>query len=222
MAESVIVAAYSGHCVNGRGVAASASMTAVSLIGVAASLSLLAGWRVYLCVLAAGLAMRTGWLALPETLTGLQVLANPWVIGVAAIAAVAEFFADKIMWVDTLWDAVHTAIRPVGGALLAAAVIDAHDPVWQVTSFLLGGGAALITHSAKAATRAAVNISPEPVTNIAVSGTEDVASVGLLSLALSNPALAIIVAGFVLIGSMAVLVVIRRALKRFLGPTTSA
>jgi hypothetical protein len=138
-------------------------MGAVELIGVAASLSLLAGWRLYACIFAAGLAMRLGLLHLPQQIHALDVLANPWVIGIAALGAVAELFADKVMWLDSLWDAVHTLIRPLGGALLASAVIDASDPTWQVVVFLLGGGAAFLSHGAKAGARAVVNTSPEPV-----------------------------------------------------------
>ena len=105
-------------------------MGAVQLIGVAAaSLSLLAGWRLYACIVAAGLAMRFGLLQLPQQVHALDVLANPWVIGVAAVGAVAELFADKVMWLDSLWDGVHTLIRPLGGALLAMAVVDPADPL---------------------------------------------------------------------------------------------
>ena len=91
-------------------------MGLVELLGVASSVSLLAGWRIYLCVFGVGLAMHFGWLDLPANLHALDVLASPWVIGAAGIGLVAEFLADKIMWFDTLWDAVHTAVRPVGGA----------------------------------------------------------------------------------------------------------
>ena len=130
-----------------------AHLSAVELLGVAASVSLLAGWRLYLCVFAVGLAMRTGWLALPEQLQALDALASPWVIGVAGLGAAAEFLADKVMWLDSLWDAVHTLIRPLGGAVLALALVDPGDPTWQVVVFLLGGGASLLTHGAKATTR---------------------------------------------------------------------
>jgi hypothetical protein len=74
----------------------------------------------------------------------------------------AEFFADKIAWVDSAWDAIHSVIRPVGGALLSAAIIDSADPTWQVVSFLLGGGAAFVAHAGKAGARTLVNTSPEP------------------------------------------------------------
>ena len=178
-------------------------MGAVQLIGVAASLSLLAGWRLYACIVAAGLAMRFGLLHLPQQIHALDVLANPWVIGVAAVAAVAELFADKVMWLDSLWDGVHTLIRPLGGALLAMAVIDPSDPTWQVVVFLLGGGAALLSHGAKAGARAVVNTSPEPVSNVVASTAEDVLSAGGLWLALTHPATAIVIAAMLLAAVLA-------------------
>ncbi|HEX5377992.1 MAG TPA: DUF4126 domain-containing protein [Phenylobacterium sp.] len=169
-------------------------MSAVQLVGVAASLSLLAGWRLYACIAAAGLAMRLGVIDLPQHIRALDALANPWVIGFAVLGAVAELLADKVMWVDSLWDGIHTLIRPVGGALLALAIVDASDPAWQVVVFLLGGGAALLSHSAKSGARVIVNASPEPVSNIAVSSVEDVASFGGLWLALAHPGIAIVAA----------------------------
>ncbi len=195
-------------------------MDLISLIGTAASLSLLSGWRVYLCVLATGIAMQFGWIALPEHLKGLQVLASPWVIGAAGFGVAAEFLADKIAWVDSLWDAVHTAIRPVGGALLALAVVDANDPTWQVVTLLLGGGAALMGHAAKAGSRAVVNASPEPFSNVVVSTGEDVTATGLLVAAIASPVLAIIIAAVVAIGSIALIVMVRRLLKKLM-PTQS-
>lgn len=189
-------------------------MGAVELIGLAASVSLLSGWRLYLCVFATGLAMRTGWVALPEHLAALDVLANPWVIGIAALGLIVEFFADKVAWLDSAWDAVHTLIRPAGGALLALAIVDAQDPAWQVVSLLLGGGAALLSHGAKAGTRAMVNASPEPFTNIAVSTGEDVVTGGLLVLALANPVAAIVIAMLLTVTAVATLILVRRILKR--------
>ncbi|MBH1999233.1 MAG: DUF4126 domain-containing protein [Sphingomonadaceae bacterium] len=189
-------------------------MDALALIGLASSVSLLSGWRLYLCIFATGLAMRTGWIALPEHLHNLAILANPWVIGAAALGLIAEFFADKILWLDSIWDGIHTLIRPVGGALLAMAIVDPHDPAWQIVSLLLGGSAALLTHGAKAGTRAIVNTSPEPVSNVAVSLAEDTATGTLLLLALSNPAMAIIVALFLVVAAIAALLLLRRIWRR--------
>ncbi|MDP3852267.1 DUF4126 domain-containing protein [Phenylobacterium sp.] len=196
-------------------------MGAIELIGVAASLSLLAGWRLYACVAAVGIAMRIGLLDLPDKIAALDVLANPWVIGTAVLGAVAELFADKVMWLDTLWDGVHTVIRPLGGALLALAVVDASDPAWQVAVFLLGGGAALLSHGAKAGARAAVNASPEPFSNIAVSTAEDVASFSGLWLVLTQPGAAIGVAMVMAVLVVVLLIVswrILAALRRWRAP----
>ncbi|WP_417594295.1 DUF4126 domain-containing protein [Parasphingorhabdus sp.] len=174
-------------------------MGIVELLGLAGSVSLLSGWRLYLTVFVTGLAMRLQWISLPEHLQILDALANPWVLAISALGAVAEFFADKILWLDSIWDTIHTAIRPLGGALLALAVVDAGDPVWQVVVFLLGGGAALMSHGAKAGARALVNTSPEPVSNAVVSTGEDIATGGLLFLAFANPAAALIIASVMLI-----------------------
>lgn len=174
-------------------------MGIVELLGLAASVSLLSGWRLYLTVFATGLAMHFGYVDLPENLKMLEALANPWVIGTAGVGAVAEFFADKILWLDSIWDGLNTLIRPLGGALLALAVVDAGDPVWQVIVFLLGGGAAFASHATKATARAAVNTSPEPVSNIVLSAVEDVATGGLLALAFANPVAAAVI-GITLLG----------------------
>jgi hypothetical protein len=193
-------------------------MGIIELLGLAASVSLLSGWRLYLTVFATGLAMHSGYVDLPENLKMLDALANPWVIGVAGIGAVAEFFADKIAWLDSIWDGLNTLIRPLGGALLALAVVDAGDPVWQVIVFLLGGGAAFASHATKATTRAAVNTSPEPFSNVVLSTAEDVATGGLLALAFANPIAAALIA-LVLLGlTIYGLFAARRVLKRFLNP----
>lgn len=188
-------------------------MGIIEILGVAGSLSLLAGWRLYLTILATGIAMQFGWLPLPEHLAALQVLANPWVLGVALVGTLAEFLADKIAWIDSAWDAVHGFIRPLGGALLALALVDSSDPAWQVIAFLLGGGGALLSHGAKAATRAVVNVSPEPYSNAVVSTGEDVATGGLLALAIAFPPLAIVIAIFMAIAAIVVIIALRRLLR---------
>lgn len=169
-------------------------MGIIEILGLAGSLSLLSGWRFYLTIFATGMAMYFDIVPLPENLKMLDVLANPWVIGIAGVGAVAEFFADKIAWLDSIWDGLHTLIRPVGGALLALAVVDSSDPAWQVIAFLLGGGAALASHATKSTARAAVNTSPEPFSNVVVSTVEDVATGGLLMLAFANPLAALLIA----------------------------
>jgi len=189
-------------------------MGIVELLGLAASVSLLSGWRLYLTVFATGLAMHFGAVDLPENLKMLDVLANPWVIGISGLGALAEFFADKIAWLDSIWDGLNTLVRPLGGALLALAVVDAGDPVWQVIVFLLGGGAALASHATKATTRAAVNTSPEPVSNIILSTAEDVITGGLLALAFAYPVAAAIIALVLLALTIWGLFAAKRMLKR--------
>ena len=185
----------------------------VEILGVAGSVSLLSGWRLYLCVLATGLAMRFGALPLPEHLAALKVVASPWVMGAAGAAAFMEFFADKIAWLDSLWDTVHTLIRPVGGALLSLAIVDPSDPATQAIAFILGGGASLLAHSGKAGARAVVNASPEPFSNVVVSTAEDVAASGLLYLAYAHPALSGAVALVLVVLAVTLLVMARRVLK---------
>lgn len=190
------------------------ALTAVEIIGIAASASLLAGWRLYLVILATGIAMRTGVVPLPEHLSGLQILGNPWVMGVAGFGALCEFFADKVVWIDSIWDAVHTLVRPVGGALLALAIVDPGDPAMQVIAFVLGGGGALLAHGGKAGARAVVNTSPEPVSNIAVSSVEDVATAGLLWAAYEYPYAAGAIAIVLFALAVWMLLVVRRLLRR--------
>jgi hypothetical protein len=192
-------------------------MGIIEILGIAGSVSLLSGWRLYLSILATGLAMQWGAIPLPEHLDSLQVLANPWVMGAAGIAAALEFFADKVAWLDTLWDGIHTFIRPFGGAILALAIVDPSDPATQVIAFLLGGGGALLAHGGKAGARAVINTSPEPVTNVAMSTLEDVATAGLLYAAYEYPYAAGAIA-LVLLGlAIWLLLLARRVIKRIFG-----
>ena len=192
-------------------------MDLASLLPLAASVSLLAGWRLYLCLFATGMAMRMGWIAAPDQLPALAALADPWVLAVAGVAALVELLADKVAWIDSAWDAIHSVIRPLGGALLALAIVDAQDPAWQVVAFILGGGGALLSHGAKAGTRALVNASPEPVSNVVVSTGEDVATAGLLALAFANPWGAALVALGLLGAAIGLIVLARRLTRRLLG-----
>lgn len=189
-------------------------MGVVEILGLAGSMSLLAGWRLYLCAFATGIAMRYGMIDLPSHLDALRALANPWVLGVAFVGMIAEFFADKVAWLDSAWDAVHTLVRPVGGALLSLAIVDPQDGATQAVAFLLGGGGALLSHGAKSATRALVNASPEPFSNIVVSTGEDVVTGGMVLLALANPVAAAIVAVVALLFAVALLLVARRLFHR--------
>jgi hypothetical protein len=193
----------------------------IELLGLATSVSLLSGWRLYLTVFATGIAMYSGYIDLPENLKMLEALGNPWVIGIAGIGAVAEFFADKVAWLDSIWDGLHTIIRPLGGALLTLAVIDSSDPTWQIVAFLLGGGAAFASHATKAGARAAVNTSPEPVSNVMLSTAEDVVTGGLLALTFANPVVAAVIAVVLLVLTMWGLWKVYRMFKRFGSPPSA-
>ena len=150
--------------------------------------SFAAGLNAYATVLALGLLHRFGVIHLPESL---DVVATLPVIGAAALLYVVEFVADKIPYVDSMWDAVHTVIRPVAGALLAYGVVGDVDPQWQVIAVLVGGSVALTSHAAKASTRAAVNVSPEPFSNWVLSLLEDGLSFVLVWLTASHPLIAV-------------------------------
>jgi hypothetical protein len=195
-------------------------MNAVEILGIASGLSLLAGWRLYATVFVTGIVQLFGWWELPAQLASLHILTNPWILAVAGVGFIAEFFADKIMWLDSVWDSVHTFIRPVGGALIALAVVKEQAPEWQVLAFLLGGGAALLSHGAKSGTRAVVNSSPEPFSNIGVSVLEDGLAAGGLWLTLAHPAVALFVAISLLLLFVAVIWKLYRFVKKRLGRST--
>ena len=150
-------------------------MNALELMGWATGLGFLAGLRLYATVLTLGLAIRFGWMELGPEFENLRVLGDWWVIGASAAVFALEFVADKVPWVDSVWDAIHTFIRPLGASVVAAAALGDINPVLQVTGALLAGGVALGSHSAKAATRLAVNQSPEPFSNWILSLLGDAA-----------------------------------------------
>ena len=166
-------------------------MDRLNLLGVALGLAALAGINLYLTVFVTGLAIHFHWIAVAPQYQSLEVLANPWIITIAGVLYFLEFLADKIPWVDSIWDAVHTVIRPIGGALLAIQLLGHPSPTYTVIVALLAGGTSLLTHTAKAATRLTTNTSPEPFSNIGLSLGEDVAVVGGLALIYHNPLLAL-------------------------------
>jgi hypothetical protein len=165
----------------------------LDLLAVALGLAALAGINLYLTVFATGLAIHFHWIALAPQYQSLEVLGNPWIITIAGVLYFLEFFADKIPWVDSVWDAVHTVIRPIGGALLAIQVLGHPSPAFTIIVALLAGGTSLIAHTAKAATRLASNSSPEPFSNIGLSLGEDAAVLGGLALVHFNPILALVI-----------------------------
>jgi hypothetical protein len=165
----------------------------LDLVAVALGLACLAGINLYLTVFVTGLAIHFHWITLAPAYQSLEVLGHPAIITVAGILYFLEFFADKIPWIDSAWDAVHTVIRPIGGALLAIQVLGHPSPAFTVIVALLAGGTSLIAHTAKAATRLATNTSPEPFSNIGLSLGEDAAVVGGLALVHFNPLLALLI-----------------------------
>ncbi len=154
-------------------------------IALAAALAWGSGIRLYAVLLAVGLAGHAGWLDLP---THLAVLAHPLVLAASGFMTLVEFGADKVPWLDSAWDAVHTFIRVPAGAALAAAVFGAGDATLGVAAAILGGTIAAGTHLAKAGGRAAINTSPEPFSNWAASIAEDVLVPSGLWLAVAHPA----------------------------------
>ncbi|HET9359667.1 MAG TPA: DUF4126 domain-containing protein [Vicinamibacterales bacterium] len=174
--------------------------------------SFAAGVNLYATVAILGLASRYGWVELPAQF---QVFNNDVVIGAAIVMYAVEFFADKIPYFDSVWDMIHTFIRPVGGALIAVATLgDASTPVEGLVA-LLGGTIAASSHLTKTSTRAMANTSPEPLSNWALSLGEDVFVVGLGYLALKHPIAALVVAA-VLLGAIAVFAaVIIRTVRRW-------
>ena len=168
-------------------------MEILTTLGVALGLASLAGLNLYLTVFATGLAIQQNWINVAQTYPELTILSHPVILAIAGTLYVLEFFADKIPWVDSLWDAVHTVIRPVGGAFLAIRVLGSPDPVFDVITALLAGGAAFAVHGVKAGTRLVVNHSPEPFSNIALSVAEDVTVLGGLMLIRHDPVIALIV-----------------------------
>ena len=162
-------------------------MSQAHLFAIGILLAWLAGIRVYLTVFGVGVAGLLGWLELPPAL---QVAQSPWVLGVSGTLALVEFFADKIPGVDSGWDLLHTLLRVPAGAFLAAAAIspDGHLGAGMLAT---GAGVALASHGLKAGTRLLLNLSPEPVSNWAASGTEDTLVLGGLALAALHPWIAL-------------------------------
>src|SRR5215204_1413437 len=171
-------------------------MNLIQILGLAVGSAWTSGINLYATVAVLGLLQRYGLARLPGSL---QVLDNWWVIGIALALYVVEFFADKIPYVDTVWDAVHTFIRVPAGAALAAAATSDVSPAVQIVALLVGGGLALSTHGTKATVRAAVNVSPEPVTNWLLSFVEDVIAVGAVVLSVLHPVVILFVVAVFLV-----------------------
>jgi uncharacterized protein DUF4126 len=187
-------------------------METLLTLGRTLGFSLGAGVNLYATVALLGLASRYGWVDLPPQY---EAFNNPYIIGVAIAMYAIEFFADKIPWLDTAWDMVHTLIRPVGGALIAITTLGDASPETKALIGLVGGGIAASGHLTKTGTRAMANTSPEPVSNWILSIGEDIFVVSLGILALKYPliALGVTIAVLVLIAIFAA--VIWRAVRRW-------
>jgi hypothetical protein len=182
-------------------------------IAIAAALAWGSGLRAYAVIFALGLAGATGWLELPPHL---RLLEHPIVLGASGLMTAVEFFADKLPWLDSLWDAVHSFIRIPAGAALAAAVFGDSDAAVTLAAAILGGTLSAGVHFAKAGTRAAINTSPEPFSNWAASLAEDaIVPVGLW-LAFAHPILFFLLLGLFTIVAVMLLRLIWRGLQRLL------
>lgn len=161
-----------------------AELDLTQLFAIAAGLGWASGLRLYAVVFLTGLAGSLGWVPLPS---GLAVLQHPALLWASGAMLAVEFLADKIPWVDSLWDAVHTFIRIPAGAALAYGVFGGDQATWATVAALLGGTLAAAAHTAKATTRAAANTSPEPFSNIALSLAGDAIVPGMLWLSWQHP-----------------------------------
>ncbi len=164
-------------------------MEQLQTLAVALGLSSLVGLRLYLTVFLTSLALNQGWLKLNGTFESLGILGSDAVLVVSGGLLVLEFLADKVQGFDSIWDSVHTLIRPIGATILALQVLGDWPPEAKVIAALCAGAVALTVHSAKAGTRLLVNASPEPVSNFAVSTAEDLAVAGMFTLLVVNPLL---------------------------------
>ncbi|MEI7463852.1 MAG: DUF4126 domain-containing protein [Burkholderiales bacterium] len=181
------------------------------LLAIAAALGWASGLRLYAALFLTGLAGRLGWVDLPG---GLTVLQHPLMLTASGFMLFVEFFADKIPGIDSLWDLVHTLVRIPAGAALAAAVFGADPTVWTMAAALMGGTMAATSHIAKATTRAAVNTSPEPFSNVGMSLLGDAAVPIALWLSWTHPLLFAVLLAVMLVGMVATIWWLSRFLRQ--------
>jgi len=189
----------------------SAYSDAMDLISTLFGVSFASGLNVYATVLAMGVLHRLGVLHLPQSL---DVIATLPVMAGAALLYAVEFVADKVPYLDTVWDGVHTFIRPAAGAFLAFSMVGHVDPKWQVLAALLGGSVALTSHAAKASTRAAANVSPEPFSNWVLSLTEDGIAFLLVWLVGSHPVIGLVLALLLTVAAIVIIWKLSRLIRR--------
>jgi hypothetical protein len=188
-------------------------MDLMQTLGLALGAGFSSGLNLYATIATLGLLQRFGIIHLPASL---QVLSHPWVLGIVIALYAAEFLADKIPYVDSVWDLIHTLIRPPAAALLAYGATVAAPPEWRWGAALLAGGVALTSHSTKASTRAAVNSSPEPFSNWVLSLGEDTLAVWLTWMATVRPTATIVVVVLLLVLAAFLLFYFFRFLRRAL------
>ena len=184
----------------------------MAALGRTMGFSFAAGINLYATVAILGLASRYRWVDLPDQY---RVFDNDWIIGAALVMYLVEFVADKVPWFDTVWDAIHTAIRPIGGVVIAVTTLGEASPTTEVLVGLLGGTLAAGSHFSKAGTRAIANTSPEPFSNWILSLSEDafVMSLGVLALRYPEAAMVVVIVAAVLIVVFAA--VLYRAIQRW-------
>jgi Domain of unknown function (DUF4126) len=188
-------------------------MNPVETLGLALGAGFSSGLNLYATIATLGLLQRFGVIHLPLPL---QILAHPWVLGIAIALYAIEFLADKIPYVDSVWDVLHTVIRPPAAALLAYGAAGAAPPEWRWGAALLAGGVALTSHGTKASARAAVNTSPEPLSNWTLSFGEDALAVWLTWMATVHPRATIVVVVLLIAVAVFVLFHLFRFLRRVL------
>lgn len=194
-------------------------MNEAHLFAVGLALAALSGVRAYLTVLGVGIAGFFGWIDLPPAL---QVVSSPWVMGTAGVLTLLEFAFDKVPGVDSGWDLLNTLLRVPVGAFLAAATLSP-DGDLAAGALTAGAATALVTHGLKAATRVAINTSPEPVSNWTASAGEDAVVLGSLALVFAHPWLALgLVLGTMLFGALVVAWVLRTIVRRLRRPVAAA
>jgi hypothetical protein len=186
-------------------------MEVLITLGRTLGFSFAAGLNLYATVAVLGLASRYGWVDLPPQFA---VFDNTYIIAAALVMYAIEFIADKVPWVDTLWDGIHTAIRPLGGALIAVATLGEASPTVEGLVALMGGAVAASTHVTKAGTRAMANASPEPFSNWILSLAEDAFVLGLGWVTLTYPIAAFVICVLLLTLIAIFFVVLVRAAKR--------
>jgi len=187
------------------------SFSPANITALVIAASFAAGLNLYATVLTLGILARTQWVALPP---GLDSLGNTWVLVACGVMFVAEFFADKVPGFDLVWNGLHTVVRVPIAALLAYHASSQLTPQMQIIATAIGGVVALLAHSSKTGLRLMVTPSPEPVSNIALSASEDVVAVGLTWFATHHPVIGASVAGALLVGAALAACVLWRTLRR--------